>query len=701
VASDNFVELLRLGPFTGLDSTTSPAYLQDGFATAVNHADLSISPGSLATGLGRVTLATLQVPGEGPSKVFALAPYYPTSSSQQFLFSTSSGYFGTNQNQFNNNVALYDMNSGTTTAVEFGSLTYADLGTFNQGVQMGGVTYLSNGLQYSSLNPANAYYWQVPAPTGGISVTKTTDPPNGLPEQHYYYAFTYWVVQPNQAVDDGHETNPFGVNPTGASPPTYPFTVNINGPNQNPEINTTSGSFSTVLPDGSTAYLVIYRQSDNQPVWLQVVNTAFFSLTPPYIDAYEDVAISANQDLSQARWAPPNVVLSTPYNFPTRMQSWPIEAHKNRMWMFAAVPNTIDSDSALQNDTPQLQLWYSNYGRGWEFDAVNQVMLIEDEDTPNFQYTQDTNQFLEYPDSAYGEWPVALASMSGLLVVFKRKSFWIVFGDDENTFTPTKVADIGCIAGNSVTKTPGSVFWLSEQGAYFYDGNAPQYISEKIRTQLQEMDSPVLQSAVGGYKNLTWYLSFPGVGTYSYYIPTREWSFEEFNSSVFYADPAAPEYAFGPLIGELLGININSLDSWAVSFLDFGKTVGATWTGPLTGSRTPQGASLEVFQKEYNYLVIVAPYQVGCSVVATLTIDPGMPTQSITSYTFPLDSGETRHIARITTPDANGNAGLGYLAQLSITVYNNENLLPHEQFSAIIYSASVWGQPRRAFTLPT
>ena len=685
MATEAVRELIRLGPFKGLDTTTADLYLPPGYATIAENVNSWRFPGAFTTPKGRTNVGTVRFTNASPFSVYALAAYYPDDSTQRFIVSPSTPL----ANTFTG-TGIFDMESGLTAPVTFGTTTPAGLGAFDQGVQMGNAVYLNNGLQYSDANPGKAYYWQAPAPTflQSYTVTAQTASPV-MPAGTYIYAFTWNVCRPGLSDDFtmGQETNPYGDEPSGL---TYMYQAAVDGVTQNILI---SGTFTGTLPDGSTYYTRIYRQSYNQPFWSLVVDLTDSSVSS-YVDYASDESIAGNTPLADSRWAPPNVLLAAPSYQPTMMQAWPIESHKNRMWMFTAVPDTRNTTTTLENDVPQLQLWYSNYGRPWEFDAVEQVLLVEDEDTPNFPYTQTTNCF-RIQGSTYGEWPVALASMGGLLCVFKRQSMWIIIGDDQNTFTPQKVAQIGCIARHSVTKTPGAVYWLSEQGAYFYDGNGPQYISEKIRGTLEKYEAS-LGGAVGFYSNLTWYLSIPGAlgVTFAYYIPAREWYQLPYFTPAAYYSPASPQTAGSTKNNQVLAVrdvDQSKLDVWFVDNTDLGESVTGTWAGPLTDSGLPAE------QKSYEYITVLAPYQANAVATATLTVDPGMPTQSITTYTIPLDEGETRHVVRVSDPDSGGNAPLGYLAKLQVTGTSPGTITT----PVTIYSAAVWGTAFRKLTLQT
>lgn len=680
MASENYAPLITLGPFKGLDTTSAELYVQPGYGVAMSNVDPWGKVGGLFPSKGRQNEAFVNTL---PANIVAMAYYLPSTSGEQVLCAS-------NLNDYQGTV-LYDFFNGSQTAVQFGTGGPIRPGPWTQGVQMGNITYLNDGLQYSSQNGANVYYWQVPAPTLAQHYHVTIDVTLGtpIPIGTYYYAFTWVVVLPNAEIVEstglhyGQETNPWGDVPIGLSPPTFRYTANVTGSGDAVQIE---GIFSGTLDDGSTYYTRIYRQSANQPFWTLLVDLTDKPLQTVYIDNNTDLSIEGNPSLSDSRMAPPNVLL----NFPGMAQPWPIEAHKNRMWMFTAVPNTTATDSPLQNITPQLQLWYSNYGRGWEFDATNQVLLVEDGDTPNFQ--DALNSELTY--GGYGEWPVQLASMSSLLVVFKRRSFWIIIGDDQNTFVPLKVAQIGCISKTSVTKTPGAIYWLSEQGCYMYDGNSPQYISEKVRGLLDATPTAQLEGAVGMYKDLTWYLSFPGIDnpnqgfTLGYYIPSREWFSIPYSTPFALSTPGNPAIFEGVLQrGEILAARNHFIDSWFTDpFQDLTLNIVTQWTGPLTDSGYPQ------FQKTYDFITLEAPVQLNCHATVTLNIDPSSPTGYTSTYHFDLGSGETRHIARVTVPDGGGNTARGYLANLEVTASGQ---------GASIYNVHCWGNPERAFTIPS
>ena len=85
-----------------------------------------------------------------------------------------------------------------------------------------------------------------------------------------------------------------------------------------------------------------------------------------------------------------------------------------------------------------------------------------------------------------GDDPIAIASLGRSLAIFKRRSTYLLRGDTPSSFTLQRVAaDIGCVDAGSVLSYDNGVFFLSDNGFYFYDGVEFKHLSRnKVQQQL-------------------------------------------------------------------------------------------------------------------------------------------------------------------------------------------------------------------------
>jgi hypothetical protein len=289
---------------------------------------------------------------------------------------------------------------------------------------------------------------------------------------------------------------------------------------------------------GETYYGVLYRSSLLNPTYVMVDYLINLNTTTDgngnvvFKDPYTDAEIQNNVILAEHNDPPPAVGQVYPgpllNQLPNGLNTSPpetidesdqrvsfhynnpilIEKHQSRMFaftMYPTMPTSYQTDSTWRNRVQfQPQLWYSNYSVPWSFDDVDQLLLVGQEDAAgNYAIDSGTNAPWS-PGSQLTDFPVGMASTGSLLVLFKRRSTSVLFGDSPAEFQQSlrEGFDIGCAAANSVVAAEGGVFWLADLpvGVYFFNGNAPEYISEDIRADLITFNNiNELQLASGGY----------------------------------------------------------------------------------------------------------------------------------------------------------------------------------------------------------
>lgn len=652
-----YLPLIEVGPVRSLDAHSAGDYIAKGDGVTASNVNTNRVNNALTTELGRTNLVTLT--NFTGYQVTAIVPYANTSQDEQYLLHIA--------NVNSSSSIFYDacVPSQPTTVIA------GEAYSFRQGLQFYNTIYTDAGYQWSSLNPNNYYLWQYGAPNGGgFGVTTGA---GSLPAGTYYYAFTRVVTLPNGA--GVQETSAYGNLPqTGPPPPTslYPFFATSSG-TQSAVITATA--FSGTYPDGSTWTTNIYRQSTNVPVWTLLANVP---VGASYTDNANDTQIGANAQL--VTHDPPPL----PATFGTQFQG-AIFNHQERIFVF-----TIFQNSADTANQPESQLWYSDLGTPWSFNQVaqqdgGQVLLVGNSATPSSPSI-----------IGYGDVPVGGISMGGLALLFKSQSCWILFGNDQDTYFTSLAFPIGLLSKKSLINIFGTIYWLSPDGCFSYAGNGPQYLSEKVVNLLNTVPYSDQINAVSMYANQTWYLSFPATQlTLCYYIPTAEWYTLPYSCSAaasIAANPTTPTGSFTTYSGTANEVvagrpSLNALDNWFTGENDLGAPVTGIWTSPLTCSESPQ------WQKTYDYITILAPYQAG-SVTVTLTIDPGSNPPKVYQNTvatlLPSGQEECRHIFRI-KPDLRG-----YQAQLTVQFTNTVGQLT----PITIYSATVWGTLDRELVIP-
>ena len=668
---EDFQPLLKIGPFHKLDSKNAQVYVDPTSATACSNADTARNLGSLMNCFGRSAFIDFpQV--ESISYVWrydvgATRPYWIVSDP-----------FG--------NLFTYDL------ANELISNIPLSKGIATQAVECNGNMFLNSGQQIFLVD--NAGYpghpkqsleiaeWQYPAPdpgTYGYGVGKVSSNP-GLIAGTYDYAFAQVISIPTVGPYSGPAT-PTGLPilqttaVTGGNAP-YPYHVKIN--NAEAEAGTAvqvTGTFSGTTVEGYQFSTAIYRMSSNVPVWYQVAIVQG-SL---YIDNNSDASISANPQMSFAGQQPPTGTLSSaPSGFGGPN---PIAAYQDRMWVMATISNTDT------NNVPQTQVWYSNTGQPWNFDAVNQVLLLDDWQTTPTGAGDGTTTL------PYGLTPYALVPLGGILLCFLSQSTWFINGSDETTYQPLQLfPDIGIAGPLAWVLGGGMVAWLSSNGAgmWTYDGENLNYISQDIYNDLQLIPPEQWQSCAAGYADEQYFFSFPDAGvTFRFYLPTKEWT------QIPYASPSfayAIQVGSNPVgadsfkLNQLVAARNDSfwLDSWLDGKEnDLGLGIPVSWQSPYSDSQQPW------MQKDYRWIGLSAPPQPGVKVTLSLFVDyNNVPS---ISNTFDLSSGFTTQFFPVQQDTANG-----FTCSLQVTFTTPVGATAPVE----VWSAFVGGTLKRGWTIP-
>lgn len=743
---EKYVELIKIGPAKGLDASSSGDFMGPGDGVQVLNINTNRIQGAITNERGRTisTSGNVLLNGDPTITPTYSALYDVSATDHRLVVSTTSSIFNTTLVAFNPVTGASELKTSVAQPSGLG------IAAFNQAVQFNGKMWLNSGFQYTEGNIASQLQqWQYPP--WGLSIFGYNQPASNafypisganaggtLAAGTYFYAFTMVVTLPDGTQQ---ETTPVGALPEpsfGANRPLqpYPFQATVVGLNSNlititpnftiPIVSATGpltppsnwgGSFS----DGSTYTTNIYRQSLATPVWYLLQNVSAANATP-VTDQAADLAIQGNQQLVLAQDPPPlNVVQNVPTS-PAGASGWnsaqylgAIFVHQERVWVFTDVLAQLPGPSGLPNSgTPgnvsnvqwQSQLWYSALGTPWQFDEVNQVLLVGNSATP-----QQAPGFLGYGDN-----PVAGISMGSLGVVFKSRSTWGLFGNDPSTFVVSRLFDIGCISRLSVISALGTVYWLSESGAFAFNGGAPQYLSQKIRNFLKAIPMSIQQTAISYFNDLTWYINFSGFGTLSYYTVTGDWYFNSNSASQIVSqlsNPNMPTNSFATSTsypGEVLslvstpivnGIKF-SAQEWYSADTDLGLPITGTWQTPLTDSGQAES------EKIYEYIVFMIPYLAASgnpqsgTVTGNLSIDPGSqpPKQFNFNFTVGATPGpgnlypnqpQPRYILRL-PPEFRG-----FQAQLTFSFTNTTTT--NDPF--FIESVGVYGYPDRRLVLPS
>lgn len=439
--------------------------------------------------------------------------------------------------------------------------------------------------------------------------------------------------------------------------------------------------------DGTTYTTNIYRASTNQAVFQYTLIGNQATNFSDFVDTQSDAQIAGNAVLTVHRDEPPFVTGSS---FVSNLGF--LCVHRNRLWAL------VVQDNNLTNNQAQVQLWYSNFDRAWEFNDVDQVMLLQSDVVvtpaaggPNYSDT-------------YGNMPRGLVEVGTTLIAFMHRMTWVVWGDDPpggtNPFIQKPIFTYGACSQTGIQSVLGGAFFLSESGdLYFYDGSAPQYNSEDIRGAIKVtslnpgLNADDIATACLSYTNRVLYVSFPAKQiTYGFDTISNAWvsklPYAPAGSFGVYSTPSNRSSFGGPGLNEVIAVRygLPTVVDWMFSDpnSDVGSFMEFSWTTPHTDSGKPD------YQKWYSKVRMIAPKQPGTATVS-LTVDNGETPQQTFSCTFDLNQPQ---ILNTQVLQGHVEKAIGYIAQVTLTVQGVAG-----QPSPVIWGVGIYGSLNQRLTI--
>jgi hypothetical protein len=738
VAGNKQQTLLRVGPFTSLDATTNAFYVDQNKAVAASNGTTQLTPGAFRIAPGRTLLGFENVP------IQAVASFDPTGATRFVAWSAATASPPVKLlNPATGTSAAVSGSAAFTQAVQFGNrlftnagqqilngvaytwqqlpvirtytLTDADSAPFATGTYtltgspftgntnsyiIGGVTVThaqttGNTLAQQAAADViaiNAGGTDVNATSAGAVITVTSKfrgtVGNGItttgsstggdtvtanqanlsggangpytPNDVLSYAFTRVTTFPDGTQQ---ESTPDGALVTG-SPLAYPYSYLVTGDGDGPTI-TPSAPWSGTNSDGSTYATYVYRWSASQPIfyWLDGPLTG----SGTYTDAAGYAALLPNAQLTQNQDPPP---------IPSGVATPGIFSHKNRIFVFTTeLTQDLDVAQGVNYSVYQSQLWFSDYGTPYAFNAVDQVLLVGQDAVPDTPLID-----------GFGDVPLGGLSLSSIAVLFKARSTWVLYGDDQSTFLPRKIADVGCQSVFSAANCEGLALWLTERGVYACDGNAMKYVGEPVRAIINAIPQADRQAAVGWYGTHVYYLAFPATQiTLRYYIPDGYWMPQlNYAATCGFAVPSEPQPGSTTAFNYIVTADARgSIFLWDAALTDAGEIQTATWVGPQHDSGAPW------MQKVYKYVTVLCPDDAQGLLTVTLVADG----RAIFTGTFNLATGPAVTQA---IPGDSDTGDRGFTAYLALSVTPFPGSTGNPEISAVIVS----GTMDREFVIP-
>jgi len=636
-------KLIQLRAFRGIDYTTADPdqSLQD--AAGGYNADTFRQPGAMTTTRGPLQFATLpSAPTFGGLVRYGNPSLVGGAADTEYVVSTAGG------------MMRYSSASGLTTTITNGV-------AFNSGFQFGNSIYTNGGQRImlttsGSTVTANAYSWyyrnQVNVSTTPlVNITGAGAAGPFVSGTLYCYATTTLTTFADGSTQESGVTYIFTF-PLGEY---FAITAAANYTTIN--LTTTAAASYIVWygtnADGSTWTTNLYRLSSTQPNWYYVGNANAGSVgsatTGTFADTNSDATIAANAQIQTDLYPNP---ASAAFNAGVTNYG-PVFHHKERAWQFALFANTISTNSLTQ-----CQLWFSDAGLPYQFHSAQVLLVGSDSDN---DAANPTNTAVSYLGTATDH-PMGGLSLSSVAILFKKRSTWIVYGDDPSTFVPRKMWDLGCVGPAAFSVCEDVFCWVSESGAYMSDGSTKTYIGEPMRLAWAEYADYILNAAICWYGNRTWFVKI-GVTVYRYYLPKGVWLPPQTTGAGQIAAVAStisdigPNNQQGDPFNAMVVATSSTLSYWEGADGAASGIGNAEWITPISDSGEPG------VEKEYQWIVVNGPIQPG-AVLQVVVESQGYGGTRQATAKFDLGLGPTLVSE---CGDVNG-ALTGFMAQMTITL---------------------------------
>ena len=114
----------------------------------------------------------------------------------------------------------------------------------------------------------------------------------------------------------------------------------------------------------------------------------------------------------------------------------------------------------------------------------------------DYEASSSTN-FLYAPSPKSGDPIVGITVFQDNLLVFTRKTKYVLYGDDPGNFVLRQSSGKkGAVNQNVIKSDPNYVYYLSDDGVYRYNGSADELISDMIQTEIDSMNDKTKASAI-------------------------------------------------------------------------------------------------------------------------------------------------------------------------------------------------------------
>jgi len=167
------------------------------------------------------------------------------------------------------------------------------------------------------------------------------------------------------------------------------------------------------------------------------------------------------------------------------------------------------TDAVVAGSPPTSKFCIFHKNRLWFVDAANPTKLVFSELGDYQQYL--STSFIYAPSPKSGDPITGVIVFQDNLIVFTRKTKYILFGDDPGNFIMRQSSGKkGAVNQDVIKADPNFVYYLSDDGVYRYNGSADELVSDKIQTEIDTIADKT--KAAAAIQNNYYRLYYPAAG---------------------------------------------------------------------------------------------------------------------------------------------------------------------------------------------
>lgn len=153
------------------------------------------------------------------------------------------------------------------------------------------------------------------------------------------------------------------------------------------------------------------------------------------------------------------------------------------------------TDAVVAGSPPISKFVIFHKNRCWFVDAANPTKIVYSE-LGDYQ-TYLSTSFIYVPSPKSGDPIVGWEIFQDNLVVFTRKTKYILFGDDPGNFVLRQSSGKkGAVNQDVIQADPNYIYYLSDDGVYRWNGSADELISDAIQTEIDTIADKTKAAAV-------------------------------------------------------------------------------------------------------------------------------------------------------------------------------------------------------------